>query len=342
MISMKSLFETLINHHDLSESVMQSVMETMMQGQLDDCQIAAFLALMRSKGHATSELKVAAEIMRQYSVHLELNKSSIDIVGTGGDGHNTFNISTVSSFVIAAAGVPVAKHGNISVSSNSGSANYLKQIGIALDASHHQLKSMQEKTNVCFLFAPNFHPALKYAANARKALGIRTFFNLLGPVLNPAHVKRQVVGVFDQKWHQALSDVLIHLGSDRHCIVTSSDGMDEVSTAASTHIFEYHQQKINQWSLDPKSYGLYHASLKAIQVETVEESVTIGLSVLNNEAGAARDIVILNSALAIYLSDNKLSYEQALARAEAAITSGKAKSCYETLIKLSGIINDYE
>ena len=342
MISMKSLFETLINHQDLSEDTMHSVMESMMQGQLDDCQIAAFLALMRCKGHSTPELKIAADIMRQYSVHLELDTSSVDIVGTGGDGHNTFNISTVASFVIAAAGVPVAKHGNISVSSNSGSANFLKQVGIALDASHQHLKSMQEKSNACFLFAPNFHPALKHAAIARKALGIRTFFNLLGPLINPAHVKRQVVGVFDKKWHQPLSEVLIHLGSDRHCIVTAEDGMDEISIAAPSQILEYHHKQVTQWYLDPKSYGLYHKSLQSIQVETVEESVAIGLSVLNNEAGAARDIVLLNAALAIYISEDDIAYEQALQKADTAISSGKAKSCFETLITLSGIINDYE
>lgn len=336
MISMKSLFEALIKHEDLSESNMKSVMESLMQGHLDDCQIAAFLALMRCKGHAISELKVAADIMRQYSVFLKLSKPSVDIVGTGGDGHNTFNVSTVASFVIAASGVPVAKHGNLSVSSKSGSANFLNDVGIDLAADPNLLQTMHQKANLCFLFAPNFHPALKFAANARKSLGIRTFFNLLGPLLNPAQVERQVVGVFNQKWHQPLSDVLIHLGSKRHCIVTASDGMDEVSISSPTTILEYQQQEKTQWIIDPKDYGLYHSSLQKIQVNSIKESIAIGLSVLNNEVGPARDIVILNSALGIYIGNDEITYKEALELAEDAIKSGKAKHCFETLIKLSG------
>ncbi|WP_367607281.1 anthranilate phosphoribosyltransferase [Legionella sp. W05-934-2] len=335
-MSMKSLFETLINHQDLSEADMKDVMVSMMQGQLDDCQIAAFLALMRSKGHAVTELKIAADIMRQYSVFLKLNAPSVDIVGTGGDGHNTFNVSTVACFVIAAAGVPVAKHGNLSVSSNSGSANFLNEVGIDLNANHQLLQTMHRTTNLCFLFAPNFHPALKHAATARRSLGVRTFFNLLGPLLNPAHVERQVVGVFDSKWHNPLSDVLIHLGSQRHCIVTADDGMDEISIASPTTILEYHQQKRKTWVLDPTHYGLNHASLKSIQVSSVRESVDLGLSVLNNQRCAAKDIVILNAALAIYVADDSTTYDEALQRAEDAIASGKAKHCFETLIQLSG------
>ena len=314
---------------------MQEVMVAMMEGQLDDCQIAAFLALMRSKGHSVSELKVAADIMRQYSIFLELKRSSIDIVGTGGDGHNTFNVSTVSSFVIAAAGVPVAKHGNLSVSSNSGSANFLKEAGINLNADHHLLRTMHDDANLCFLFAPNFHPALKSAANARKSLSIRTFFNLLGPLLNPAHVTRQVVGVFDQKWHRPLSDVLIHLGSERHCIVTALDGMDEISISAPSNILEYQDQKHQIWQINLKDYGLAHDSLQSVQVNSVKESMAIGLSVLDNQTSAARDMVVLNAALGIYIGKDNLTYDQAITLADEALASGKAKNCFETLVKLS-------
>lgn len=316
---------------------MRSVMTALMNGELSDAQTAAFLALIRAKGHSVSELTTAAQIMKEHATLIDLGDNLVDLVGTGGDSLNTFNISTFASFVVAGAGVKIAKHGNRSVSSNSGSSNVLDAAGIQLTSDSQKLRTELEQAGICFLFAPYFHPAMRHAVNARRELGIRTLFNLLGPLLNPAQVKRQVIGVFSSQWLEPVSEVLVSLGSERHLVIHAEDGMDEISVRTPTTLLEYQSGKRSTWKLDPEEYDLAHASLETILVNSPEESLNIGLQVLAGEKGCGRDIVCLNAAAAIYCSQDDLSYSEALIRAERSIDSGKALRAFHRLQKLSSM-----
>lgn len=314
---------------------MQEVLHSCMTGQMTDAQIASFLALMRMKGETEAELTAAAQVMRQYAHTLELEHDPIDIVGTGGDGRNTFNVSTASSFVIAAAGTVVAKHGNRSVSSRSGSADVLETAGIALNLEDDQIRECLKQCNLAFLFAPHYHPALVHARSARQQLGIRTFFNLLGPLLNPACVKKQVVGVFSKIWLKPVAQVLKNLGSQRALVVHSHDGLDELSVAAPTDMVELKNNTLSTWEINPKDYNLSHASLDELSVDSPEQSLEMILSVFSGTKGSARDMVVLNSAAALYCANDHTSFEEGIHLAQQAIDSGKAKQCYDSLLKLT-------
>ena len=325
------LFEKLLAHENLKPTEMKQIMQACMMGELSDVQIAAFLALMRMKGETVEELTTAATVMMDLAHCIDLGSNIIDIVGTGGDGKNTFNISTASSIVAGSAGARVAKHGNRSVSSQSGSADLLMQAGIELQLTDEQLKACMEKNNVCFLFAPHFHQAMQHARSARQALGIRSFFNLLGPLINPAKVKRQVVGVFDKRWQQPLAQVLANLGSERAFVISSRDGMDEISIANTTDVVEYHNGQFTAWSINPRDYGCYHKTLEGIIVDSPQESLKIIQDVLNGKIGPARDIVLLNTALALYLAEVCNDFNTGIEKARFAIDSGKARYCFEQL-----------
>ncbi|MCL9683479.1 anthranilate phosphoribosyltransferase [Legionella maioricensis] len=325
------LFEQLIAKQDLTSAQMQEVIHACMTGQLNDLQIATFLALMRMKGETVNELTAAAEVMRQLAHSIELGANLIDIVGTGGDGKNTFNVSTACSFVVAASGIPVAKHGNRSVSSRSGSADLLEQAGFVLNLSDVQMQTCIRQCNLAFLFAPHYHPAMQHARTARQQLGIRTLFNLLGPLINPAQVKKQVVGVFSNSWLKPLATVLANLGSEHVLVVSSQDGLDEISIAAPTEIVEYKQGAFKEWLLLPEAYGIKHQSLDPIIVDSPQHSLELINAVLAGHKGAARDIVLLNSAAAIYCASDDLSFDLALEQAKTAIDSGKAAQCFNQL-----------
>ncbi len=334
-MKVKQLFEQLIARQNLSEQQMQETTQSLMNGELTDCQTTAFLALMRMKGETVEELTTAAKTMREFAHSLDLGSDLLDIVGTGGDGQNTFNVSTACSFVVAASGIKVAKHGNRSVSSQSGSADLLENAGFKLGLGDLEIKHCIDKLGIAFLFAPQYHPAMKHARTARQELGIRTLFNLLGPLLNPAEVKRQVIGVFGPQWQQTVADVLVNLGSERVLVVHSDDGLDEISIAAPTAIVEYKQGRFNQWILNPDHFGLAHSSLKDIVVTSPAESLKLVLSVLEGKSSAARDIVLLNSAAAIYCADDQLSFENALDKAKLAIDNGKAYERFNQLQQLT-------
>lgn len=325
------LFEQLLAANNLSNQDMQQVMQACMSGELSDTQIAVFLALMRVKGETVEELSTAATVMMSYAHCLDLGSDLIDIVGTGGDGKNTFNISTISSVVAAAAGARVAKHGNRSVSSQSGSADLLIQAGFELELDDLQFNKCLQKHNICFLFAPHFHKAMQHARNARRELGVRSFFNLLGPLINPAQVTRQVVGVFDKRWQMPLAQVLAQMGSERAFVISSRDGMDEVSISDITDVVEYQNGQYNSWSIDPREYGCYHQTLDSIVVNSPEESLEIIQMVLDGQAGPAKDIVLLNSALALYCANIAGDFTSAITKARDAIDSGKAKLLFEQL-----------
>lgn len=334
-MNIPQLFEQLIEGRDLSVESMQRLMRRCMQGQLNDGQIAAFLALIRMKGETVTELTAAADVMQEFAHHINLGDDLVDIVGTGGDGKNTFNISTVSSFVIAAAGAKVAKHGNHSVSSKSGSADMLLKAGFNFDLSEGTLQRCLDECSVVFLFAPHFHQAMRHARLARQQLGIRTLFNLLGPISNPARVKKQVVGVFDPQWLMPVAEVLANTGSEHAIVAHATDGLDEISIAAETKIVEYHQGQFKHWVINPEQYGLNHPDLTSITVETPAESLSLAQSVLAGEKGAARDIVLLNSAAAIYCSGISPDYENAIGKAVDAIDSGIALKRFNQLRSLT-------
>ncbi|RUR12075.1 anthranilate phosphoribosyltransferase [Legionella sp. km772] len=332
------LFELLIEKNNLNSEQMRAVILNCMNGQFNDAQIATFLALMRMKGETASELSSAAEVMRELAHPIFLGDHLIDIVGTGGDGKNTFNVSTASSFIVAAAGYKVAKHGNRSVSSRSGSADLLEHAGFNLNLSDEQLKECIEQCNLAFLFAPHYHPAMQHARLARQQLGIRTLFNLLGPLINPAQVKKQVVGVFANKWLEPLAQVLAHLGSERALIVSSCDGLDEISIVAPSTILEYKDGAYHSWVLEPKEYGLAHSTLDGLIVDSPQKSLTIIESILNGKKGAARDMAVLNSAAAIYCATDS-SFAQAVEKAQDAIDNGKAASIFNKLRELTYSFN---
>lgn len=310
-------------------------MQACMSGELSDAQIAAFLALIRMKGETVLELTSAAQMLIKFAHHIDLGADLIDIVGTGGDGKNTFNVSTISAFVAAAAGASVAKHGGASVSSKSGSANLLEQAGFKLNLTDKQLEQCMQQCNISFLYAPHFHPALAYAKNARQQLGIRTLFNFLGPLVNPANVKRQVVGVFARAWLEPLAKVLANLGSLRAFVVNSRDGMDEASISAITDVVEYHQGEFKSWSINPKEYGCFHPNIDGIVVDSAKQSLALAQDLLNGQPGPARDIVLLNAALALHCAELTANFEEALAKAKQAIDSGEAARRFEQLRELT-------
>lgn len=329
------LFEHLIQKKELNPEQMHQVIHQCMSGQLSDVHIATFLALMRMKGETTQELVAAAEVMQKLSHPLLLAEDLIDIVGTGGDGKNTFNISTATSFVVAASGCKVAKHGNRSVSGKSGSTDLLEQAGFNLNLSEQQIKTCIQQCNLAFLFAPQYHPAMQHVRQARKELGIRSLFNLLGPLINPARVKKQVVGVFSYQWMQPLASVLARLGSERALVVSSMDGLDEVSIAAPTAVLEYHKGQHTSWIISPKDYGMNYNSLDPLIVDSPQQSLQIIEELLNGSKGAARDIVLLNAATAIYCAKEYYSFTDALEQADAAIESGQAADLFTQLKHLT-------
>ncbi len=326
---MKAILEKLIEGQHLTQVEMHDVIEKCINQELTDPQIASFLALMRMKGETVEELYAAATTLKGHAKLLNIDEDLVDIVGTGGDGHSTFNISTASCFVASAAGAKVAKHGSVSVSSKSGSADLFESAGIKLNLSLEGIKACLKDCGLAFLFAPNFHPAMKAVRRARQALQIRTLFNLLGPILNPASASYQVVGVFDRKWQQPVAEVLAKLGSKHALVVHSRDGLDEFSISDVTDVVEYKDGHYETWSLDPKNYGMACPSLEPLKVNSPEESLQMILGVLSGQAGPARNIVVLNAAAALYCSAICSSIEDGIRKAEEAIDSQKAMQCFK-------------
>lgn len=328
-------FEQLIAGENLTNIQIHQVMKACMSGQLTDAQIATFLALMRMKGETPLELTAAATVMMEFARYIDLGDDLIDIVGTGGDKKNTFNVSTISSFVAAAAGAKVAKHGNRAVSSSSGSADFLLQAGFILELTDDQLLHCMQQCGICFLFAPHFHQAMRYARNARQQIGIPTLFNLLGPLANPARPKKQIIGVSSSRWVEPITQVLANLGSQHTFVIHSRDGMDEISIAALTDVAEYKNGRLTHWTINPKDYDCFHPTLDAIIVDAPTQSLALAKTVFDGQPGAARDIVLLNSALAIYCAGIASSFALAIESAKKTIDSGEASARFEQLKQLT-------
>ena len=327
----------LIERRDLTHNDMLDLMQHIMSGQLTPAQIAAVLVALRVKGESISEIAAAAEVMRELStkVMVKDNGHLIDTCGTGGDGAQTFNISTASAIVAAAAGAKVAKHGGRSVSSKCGSADILEKLGVNVNLTPEQVAHSVETIGVGFMFAPNHHSAMKHAAPVRKELGVRTLFNLLGPLTNPAGAKNQVMGVFDRDLTGKLARVLQQLGSKHVLVVHGADGMDEISISTTTFIAELKDGAVREFTVSPEQFGIKPAPLNAIQVTDADGAKAMLMNVMDNQAGAARDIVLLNAGAAIYVAGLSDTLGNGVKRAAEIVASGLAKNKLQQLVQTS-------
>lgn len=329
----QEILNQLLNQQDLSDAQMREAMEAMMSGELQDAQIAAFLIALRCKGETVEEIAAAVSVMRYLGQKVIVDgEHVIDTCGTGGDGANTFNISTAAAFVVAAAGAKVAKHGNRSVSSRCGSADLLETAGVDLNLSAEQVAAAVDQIGVGFLFAAKHHSAVKHTVEARKAMGVRTLFNLIGPLSNPANAKHQLIGVYDSRWLRPVAEVLQKLGSEHVLVVHAEDGLDEISIAAATQVAELKNGVITTYRLIPEQFGMQRSNLDLLAVEDAEQSLAIIHQVFDNQAGPARDIVALNAGAAIYAADLAADLKQGVEKALAVIASGEAKAKLAALV----------
>ena len=315
-----------IEHREVFHDEMLSLVRRIMSGEMSPVMMAALLIGLRVKKETIGEITAAAQVMREFSTKVEVadRKNLVDIVGTGGDGSHTFNISTCSMFVAAAAGARISKHGNRSVSSKSGSADVLELMGMPLGLSPQAISRCIADTGIGFMFAPNHHPAMKNVAPVRKELGVRTIFNILGPLTNPADAPNILMGVFHPDLVGIQVRALQRLGAEHAVVVYGRDGMDEVSLGAATMVGEVKDGAINEYEIHPEDFGLTMASNRAFKVETPEQSRAVLLSVLENEPGPARDIVVLNAGVALYAANVAVSMADGIALAREAVASGKA------------------
>lgn len=336
-MTLQEVIYQLVQRQDLSLDQMKTVMQQIMSGAATPAQIAGFLVALRMKGETVEEITAAAQTMRELSIPLSSlpAKAYTDIVGTGGDQHNLFNVSTASAFVMAAAGAHVAKHGNRSVSSSSGSADLLEAAGININLTAAQVVDCINTLDIGFLFAPLFHPAIKHAMPTRKELGLRTLFNLLGPLANPVHPSYQLLGVYEKQWLTPLAKVSNALGVQHIMVVHSADGLDEISIAASTYVAEIKQGQLREYTINPRDYGFNYSTLAALTVSNAAESFNLFQAVLNNTAGAARDMILLNAGAGIYVAGLAENLAEGIVKAQAALESGAAKAKFAALRTLS-------
>ena len=329
-----------IEHREIFHDEMLKIMRMIMNGEMSPVMTAAFIAGLRVKKETIGEITAAAQVMREFSTKVVIPDARhlVDIVGTGGDGSHTFNISTCAMFVAAAAGAKTAKHGGRSVSSKSGSADVLESLGANINLSPEQIAKCVQDVGIGFMFAPNHHPAMKNVAPVRKELGVRTIFNILGPLTNPAGAPNILMGVFHPDLVGIQIRALQRLGAEHALVVYGRDGMDEVSLGAATLVGELKDGHITEYEIHPEDFGLPMASgmamvsNRALRVETPEESQAVLRGVLNNEAGAARDIVILNAGAALYAANVAPTIKEGVALARQAIESGAAKQKLEQFV----------
>ena len=335
-MDMQLAIKTVLERKDLTADEMNNVMRIIMTGEATSAQIGGFLVGLRMKGETVDEIASAAKVMRELATGVKVTGDHVvDIVGTGGDGSNTFNISTACTFVVAAAGGTVAKHGNRSVSSKSGSADLLEAAGVKLDLNAEQVAKCINEVGVGFMFAPMHHSAMKHAIGPRKEMAVRTIFNVLGPLTNPAGAPNQLLGVFADDLVEPLAEVLNKLGSNHVMVVHSEDGMDEISIGAATNVAELKDGKITTYKITPEQFGLNKTNISELAVDSAEESLAVIKKVLNNESGPAKDIVKFNSGAAIYVAGLADSLEAGIEKAEEVIASGAAKVKLDELVHLS-------
>ena len=334
-----ALLHTLLAGDDLEEEVAAGVMGLLMRGDVEPSQVAALLVALRAKGESPGEVAGFVRAMLEAAVPLEPAATGaehlLDIVGTGGDGAGTFNISTTSTFVVAAAGGRVAKHGNRSVSSSSGSADVLEQAGVNLELDPGQVARCVDEVGVGFMFAPLHHSAMRHAIAPRREMGVRTLFNLLGPLTNPAGAPNLLLGVYDDHWVEPIAEVLHTLGAHHAMVVHSRDGLDEISIAAATRVAELKAGRVTTYTIEPEALGVTRGDLATIRVASATESLALMKSVLDGGPGPARDITALNAGAAIYASGLSPTLEAGVERAGQVLDSGAARQRLDALVTLT-------
>ena len=336
-ITPQEALQRTIEHREIFHDEMLRVVRMIMSGELSPVMMAALITGLRVKKETIGEITAAAQVMREFStkVHVADKTHLVDIVGTGGDGSHTFNISTCAMFIAAAAGAKVSKHGGRSVSSKSGSADVLESLGLNIHLSPEAIAKCIAQVGIGFMFAPNHHPAMKNVAPIRKELGVRTIFNILGPLTNPASAPNILMGVFHPDLVGIQVRALQRLGADHAMVVYGRDGMDEVSLGAATMVGELKNGEISEYEIHPEDFGMAMASNRALKVETPEQSRAMLLGVLDNQAGAPRDIAILNAGVALYAANVAPTMKEGIDKARAAVESGAAKARMEQLVALS-------
>jgi anthranilate phosphoribosyltransferase len=337
MITPQEALQRTIEHREIFHDEMLKVVRMIMSGELSPVMMAALITGLRVKKETIGEITAAAQVMREFSTKVNVTDKThlVDIVGTGGDGSHTFNISTCSMFVAAAAGAKVSKHGGRSVSSKSGSADVLESLGLNINLPPEAISKCIEEVGIGFMFAPNHHPAMKNVAPVRKELGVRTIFNILGPLTNPASAPNILMGVFHPDLVGIQVRALQRLGAEHALVVYGRDGMDEVSLGAATMVGELKNGEISEYEIHPEDFGLPMASNRSLKVETPDQSRAMLMGVLENQAGPARDIVIFNAGAALYAANVSGSIKDGIAKARSAVESGAAKARLEQLVKLS-------
>lgn len=331
----KEAIQKLLNKEDLSFEMTKAVMDSIMSGNATNAQIASFITAMRMKGETIDEITACALVMRNYGTKLKHEGDILDIVGTGGDQADTFNISTISSLVISAAGVPVAKHGNRSVSSKCGSADVLEALGVKIDIPVERSEQLLKEIGLCFMFATHYHSSMKYAAPVRKELGVRTIFNILGPLASPAEANLQLLGVYDENLVEPLARVLKNLGIKKAMVVHGHDGLDELSLTTSSTVCEVNHGYLNSFFLDPRQLGFEYCKPQELVGGCPQENAEIALRILNGEKGPKRDTVLLNSAVCLYMFYDNITLRECVKLAADIIDSGRAMEQLTRFIRLS-------
>ncbi|WP_455218540.1 anthranilate phosphoribosyltransferase [Kaarinaea lacus] len=335
-MDMPSAIAAVIEKRDLSQDEMESVMRTIMTGEATQSQIGGFLVGLRMKGETVDEITAAATVMRELAEHVNVaGPHLLDTCGTGGDGAKTFNISTAVAFVAAAAGAKVAKHGNRSISSKSGSADVLEAAGVNLDLTPEQVAQCIDKIGVGFMFAPKHHSAMKHAIGPRKEMGVRTIFNVLGPLTNPAGAPNQLLGVFSNHWVAPIAQVLRQLGSKHVLVVHAEDGMDEISIGAPTRVAELKDGEVRTYNITPGEFGIDLGDVSSLAVDDAAQSLEMIKNVFNNAPGPARDIVLVNAGAAIYVAGLSDNIAGGIEAAREVIAKGEAAQKLNALVEVS-------
>ncbi len=320
---------------DLTFDEAEKVMDEIMGGGASQIQMAAYLTALSLKGETIDEITASAAGMRKHCIRLLHDMDVLEIVGTGGDKSNSFNISTTSALVVSAAGIPVAKHGNRAASSKCGAADVLEALGVDITAPPEKSRKLLEEIGICFLFAQNYHIAMKYVAPVRRELGIRTVFNILGPLSNPAGANMQLLGVYDGSLVEPMARVLSQLGVKNAMVVYGTDGLDEISMSAATDVCEVRNGNFRKYTIEPEQFGMAKCSKEALLGGTPEENAEITRAILSGEKGPKADAVILNSAAALYVANPSLTMEEAVGKVKEVIDSGKGMEQLENFIRLS-------
>lgn len=333
----KEAIGLLVKRNDLTTEMMTAVMEEIMTNEATDAQKASFLTALAMKGETIDEITAAAKVMRSHCERFLNDMDVLEIVGTGGDGSNTFNISTLSAIVASAAGIPVAKHGNRAASSKCGTADCLEALGVKIDIAPALSAQLLKDIDICFLFAQKYHTAMRFVGGVRKEMGIRTLFNILGPLANPAGANMQLLGVYSEDLIEPLAHVLCNLGVKRAMVVYGTDSIDELSLSAPTKVCEFRGNNFKTYEITPEQYGFTRCAKEDLVGGTPEDNAKIALDILNDQPGPKLDAVLLNAGAAIYIASDNITMEDAIAKARVLIESGAAKKQLETFIEKTNI-----